>query len=216
MNLSKRDIYTIVALVGGYVFFQALADVAATRLVQIAGLVMPAGTFVYAATFTLRDLIHKRLGATWARAAIWTAGALNLVMALYLDAMGALPSPAYYQLAGPWSDIFALVSPIVVASILAEVWSELVDTRIYQFMVDRFSCAEWGRVLISNAIALPLDSLLFIGLAFLLLPLVLGREGLAVGLLPGLIGGQIVGKLAVTLVTLPAIYLVRYKQVRGQ
>lgn len=56
----------------------------------------------------------------------------------------------------------------MVASILAEVVSELIDTEAYQRWVRRFGEQyRWGRVLASNAVAIPVDSAVFVGLATL-------------------------------------------------
>ena len=81
--MKNRNIYAITVLVGIYVTLQLIADVAAVKIVDIWGITMPAGTFIFALTFTWRDMLHKRLGKEWARAAIITAAAANLLMAFY-------------------------------------------------------------------------------------------------------------------------------------
>jgi len=57
-----------------YIAAQMLADVTSLKIVVFLGLSMDAGTFVYPITFTLRDLVHKAVGAKAARALIVTAG----------------------------------------------------------------------------------------------------------------------------------------------
>ena len=215
MNLNKRTIWTLTALVGGYVFCQILADVAATKLIDLGGIVLPAGTFVFAVTFTLRDVIHKRLGKAWAQACIWLAAILNIIMSIYLWAMARLPAPQYYGLAEPWSQIFAFVPAIVIGSIAAELISELVDTEAYHWWWKKTPHSpQWSRVLVSNAISLPLDSLVFASLAFLILPPLFGGTPLPISAILSLIGGQILWKAVVTLISLPMIYLVKEKPLR--
>jgi uncharacterized integral membrane protein (TIGR00697 family) len=131
--VDRRAIWIVASLVGGYIFCQLLADVAATKLVRIGDVVLPAGTFIFAVTFALRDMIHKRLGKEWARTSIWLAGILNVFMALYLWAVAMLPAPYYYALAEAWSQIFTLVPAIVFASITAELVSELINTEVYHW-----------------------------------------------------------------------------------
>ena len=213
--MDRRTIWIVVGLAGGYIFAQVVADVAATKLVQIGSLAVPAGTFVFAVTFTLRDLIHKRLGKEWARACIGLAALFNLAMALYLQLMAALPTPAYYPFGEAWSAIFAFVPAIVVASITAEVIAEIVDTEVYHWWWQtRSGYPQWSRVLVSNAISLPLDSFVFATLAFLLLPPLFGAEALPLGALPAIIGGQILLKVIITLISMPAIYLVKEEPLR--
>src|SRR5690606_18119348 len=80
---AKSSVFAIVLLVGVYIALQLVADVSAAKIVSIGDITMPAGTFVFAITFTWRDMIHKRLGKEWARAAIWTAALANIGMAAY-------------------------------------------------------------------------------------------------------------------------------------
>lgn len=210
--MDKRTIWVITVLVGGYIFAQAIADIAATKLVQIGPFAVPAGTIIFTVTFTFRDMIHKRLGMEWARACIWMAAIFNLAMAFYLRAMAALPAPDYYPFTEAWSSIFSFVPAIVLASIAAELVSELIDTEVYQWWRNtRRDAPQWTRVLVSNAVSLPIDSILFASLAFLLLPPLFGINALPLAALPPIIAGQILLKAIITFVSMPLIYLVKEK-----
>lgn len=208
--MTKKQIWTIVLLVGGYTICQAIADVGATKFVQLGGVTIPAGTFIFAITFTLRDLLHKRLGRSWARAAIVCSGLFNVVQATYLAAMGALPYPPFFALGEAWSSVFALVPAITAGSILAEVISELVDTEVYHLWWTKLPNApQWTRVLVSNVVSLPLDSFIFGTLAFVVLPPLFGGHAEPFGVAMSLVSGQILWKAAVTVLSMPAIYLVK-------
>jgi uncharacterized integral membrane protein (TIGR00697 family) len=155
--MSKTVIRAIVILIGTYIMAQAIADIGATKLIEIGGVVMPGGTFIFALTFTLRDMIHKRLGREWARMAIFTAAALNVLLAVYMLILSRLPSPDFFALGDSWNAIFAIVPAITIGSIVAELASELTDTEVYHFWKTRFPAApQWSRVLVSNAVAYPL------------------------------------------------------------
>lgn len=207
----RKYAWSVVALVGGYVGFQLIADIGATRIVDIWGFSIPAGTFIFALTFTWRDALHKRLGKEWARAAILIAGAINLLMAGYFAWVGSMSVPAFIpeSVAGAWVGIFAFVPAIVIGSIAAEVTSEWVDTEVYHRLIDKFrGKMQFVRVLGSNAISLPLDSVIFASLAFVLLPKLFGGDPLPWAALPAIILGQIVFKAIVTVVSLPLIYVI--------
>lgn len=208
--MSKTTMRAIVLLVGTYVMAQAIADVGATKLVEIGGVVMPGGTFIFALTFTLRDMIHKRLGKEWARTAIFVAAVLNILLAVYLLIISRLPSPDFFTLGEAWRAIFAIVPAITLGSIAAELVSELTDTEVYHFWKTRFPRApQWSRVLASNAVSLPVDSIVFTALAFVLLPPLFGAESMPLGqAITRIASGQILYKAAVTLVSLPLIYAV--------
>lgn len=208
--MTKTVIRAIVLLVGTYVMAQAIADIGATKLVQIGGVVMPGGTFIFALTFTLRDMIHKRLGREWARAAIGAAAALNVLLAVYLFFISRLPSPDFFALGDSWNAIFAIVPAITIGSIVAELASELTDTEVYHFWKTRFPRApQWSRVLASNFVSLPVDTVIFTLLAFVLLPPLFGAEGMPFGqAVARVVSGQILFKAAVTVISLPLIYTV--------
>ncbi|NOR82370.1 MAG: queuosine precursor transporter [Ardenticatenales bacterium] len=189
-------------VVSAYVAAQLMADIASLRIVLLAGVSVDAGTLVYPLTFTLRDMIHKALGARAARVLILTAAAINLCMAGLFWLVSRLPGDPSV---GPQPEFGLVLSPtwrIVVASIIAEVLSELVDTEVYRLWVRRVTRRyEWARVLVSNSVSVPLDSLTFCWLAFggRLLPAVVW----------GIVLSNIIIKGATTLVSLPGIYLVR-------
>lgn len=193
----------LAALASAYVAAQMLADISSLKITEVAGLSMDAGTLVYPFTFTLRDLVHKVAGVRVSRWLIGIAATINLVMAGLFWIVDRLPAAAE---GGPQTELFGTVlSPLwrlVMASIVAEVVAELIDTEVYRAWVARFGeRRQWGRVLASNAIAIPIDSLLFVVIAF-------------AGALPGsavseIFWTNVAVKGLVTLVSIPWIYLVR-------
>lgn len=188
-----------------YIAAQMLADITSLKIVSFAGLTMDAGTLVYPITFTLRDLVHKVTGRRGARVIIMAAAVINLFMAGLFWFVSRLP---YDPAAGPQPDWNAVLSPvwrIVVASILAEVLAELVDTEVYHLWVTRVTRrVQWMRVLVSNSISVPLDSVVFCWLAF--------GGVYPASVVWGIFQANVVLKGAVTVLSLPIIYLVRKDQ----
>ena len=81
-----KDISTAgIVVVSIYIAAQMLSDIASLKIGLIAGFSIDAGTFIYPITFTLRDLVHKRLGKQAARTVIIVAAGINLFMALFLQ-----------------------------------------------------------------------------------------------------------------------------------
>jgi uncharacterized integral membrane protein (TIGR00697 family) len=190
-----------IVVAAAYIAAQMLADVTSLKIVVFLGMSMDAGTFVYPITFTLRDLVHKTVGDRAARVLIVTAAVINLVMAGLFWLVARLPGdPAV----GPQAEFATVLSPvwrIVVASIAAEVVSELVDTEIYRLWVERITTRyQWMRVLTSNAVSVPLDSLLFAWGAF--------GGVLAVPVVWDIVRSNVLVKGATTLLSLPLIYAV--------
>jgi hypothetical protein len=96
----------------------------------------------------------------------------------------------------------------VFASILAEVVAELIDTEGYRLWVQKVTRSyQWARVLVSNTVSIPVDSLIFVWVAF-------------GGLMPdnvvwSIFASNVIIKGLTTLVSLPGIYLVKEKPDSG-
>ncbi len=160
-----------IAAVGAYVGAQVIADVTSLKIGVLGGRAVDMGTFVYPITFTLRDVVHKALGRRAARTLVLTAAAVNLFMALYLQWAAAAPSDPSYVLGPEFEAVLAPLWRITVASILAEVVSELADTEVYHWFVRRVTTRhQWARVAVSNAVSVPLDNVIFAVGAFGALP----------------------------------------------
>ena len=192
---------TGVLVVTAYIAAQMLSDVLSLKIAFVAGFSIDAGTFVYPFTFTLRDMVHKLLGRPAARAVIVAAGVVNLAMAgLFAFAAWLPPDPAW-PLQREFAAVLAPVWRIVVASIVAEIASEFTDTEVYHLWVTRVTRRyQWARVLVSNSVSVPLDSLLFAWGAF-------GGQ-LPVPTVWSIFWANVLVKGAVTLMSLPGIYLV--------
>ena len=181
-----------------YVACELIANVTAVKPVVVGPLVVPAGVFVYALTFTLLDLINERLGRAGARRVIAAAFSANLLLAAYAQLTVWAPSPAFFDGQAAFARVLGATPRIVAASLLAYLGSALTDAEIFAWWRARVGGYRWLRVLASNAVSTAVDSALFVTLAF-------------GGVLPvgPLILGQYVVKMAVTVVSLPLIYLVR-------
>lgn len=190
-----------ILVVSAYIAAQMLSDIASVKIGVVLRSAVDMGTFIYPVTFTLRDLVHKVLGKRNAQTLIITAGVINLLMAGYLKWAASVPSYPDWGLGEEFSAILAPVWRIVIASIAAEVVSELVDTEVYHWFVTKVTRRfQWSRVLVSNGASVPIDNVIF----------TLGAFG---GILPWAAIGQIflfnlVVKYGMTLLSLPLIYLV--------
>lgn len=194
----------VVIVIAAYIGAQMLADIASLKIGLLFALAVDMGTFIYPITFTLRDVAHKVLGKHAVRTLVIMAAAVNLAAALYLWWVRSVPSDPSWGLGDQWSAVFnpTLLWRIVLASIVAEVVSELVDTEVYHWFVTRVTTRfQWARVLVSNAVSIPIDNAIFALGAFW-------------GLLPPAVVWQIflfnlILKFGVTLVSLPLIYVTR-------
>jgi uncharacterized PurR-regulated membrane protein YhhQ (DUF165 family) len=133
------------------------------------GMMAPSGVLMVGLALVLRDLVQRRLGAVYGLAAIGVGTVLSAALA-----------PA----------------PLVIASAVAFLFSELADFAVYTPLQKR---GLLKAVVASSFVGLVIDSLLFLWLAF--------------GSLEFL-EGQIVGKTVIVLLTLPAVDWLRRRDTR--
>jgi len=185
-------------LVGLYIACELIANVTASKPVEIGGITVPAAIFIYALTFTLIDLINESFGKQGARRVVLAALIANLLLAGYAQLAVILPSPSFYKGQEAFAGVLGSAPRIVFASLTAYLVSSLIDAEIFAFWKSYVRGPKWARVLISNTISTGVDSVIFIVLAFY-------------GIMPVwvLIKGQYVVKMAITMVSIPMIYLVR-------
>lgn len=197
-----------VLVVAAYIAAQMVADIASLKIGVVASLAVDMGTFIYPITFTLRDLVHKTLGKRNAQILIVAAAAINFLMVLYLMWSASVPAdPASFG--GPeFAVVFAPLWRIVVASILAEIISELADTEIYHWFVNRVTEKhQWARVLVSNSVSVPIDNLVFVLLAFSPIALLGDRLVDSWSATWDIFAFNLAVKYGITLLSLPLIYL---------
>ncbi len=188
----------MILAIGLYIACELIANITAGKPVDLGLVVVPAGVFIYALTFTLLDLVNERLGKVRARQVVVAAFCANLLLAVYAQLTVWLPAPAFFDAQAAFARVLGATPRVVAASLLANLGAALVDAEIFAWWRAHVGGYRWLRVLASNAVSTGVDSALFVTLAF-------------AGTLPirPLIVGQYAIKIAVTLASLPLIYLVR-------
>lgn len=184
-----------------YVVFTIFSNISSLRIVSILKMSMDAGTLIYPFTFTLRDLMHKKMGKRDADFIVIVAAFVNLIMFGLFYLVSILPADMSM---GPQTEFGKVLNPawrIVVGSIVAMVIAELLDSFIYEKVKQRVKGKQWARVLISNSISIPVDTAIMITIAF-------------AGLMPNdllinIIVANILVKLAVTMISMVWIYFVK-------
>lgn len=201
--MGKRNFLQVVVILSVfYVAAQMLSDITSLKIISLFGFSMDAGTLIYPITFTLRDLVHKVAGLKVARLLIFLAAGINLFMAGLFWLVAILPPDPSVGLQAEFGQVLSPVFRITLASIIAEVVAELIDGQIYEFWVKKFEHRlQWGRVLASNVASVPVDSFLFAIIAFF--------RVLPFPVIISIFMTNVLLKLVVAILSMPAIYLVR-------
>jgi uncharacterized PurR-regulated membrane protein YhhQ (DUF165 family) len=126
-----------------YVICVVLANMTAHIIVDF-GITFALGTVLFGATFTLRDMMHDTIG----KKKTFYVILVTILINIFLVTLGAFDFR------------------ILIASVVAFYVSSVIDTEIYQ----RFIHKVWHlRVIYSNVVSIPVDTILFTLIAFLFL-----------------------------------------------
>lgn len=182
-------------LIGLYVTFVLVAQILAAKIAAFdlgfKTFYGPAGVVVFSITYLLTDIVNEKFGRKMTQKMILIA-LVSQIAAVAFFWMGTNFAPApFWQLQGPWSQIFGFVPRVTLASWIAFFISENFDAQMF-FLFRKLTHGRhlWMRNAFSSIPALLLDSLIFIPIAFggmlPLVPLIIGQT--AVKWLAGVIG----------------------------
>lgn len=198
-----------VVAIAAYAGAQVIAQVTSLKIGVVGGRAVDMGTFVYPITFTLRDVVHKVVGRRATRTLIVACAGVNLFLAAYLGWTARVESDPGWGLGAEYEAVLGPIWRIVLASLAAMVISELIDTEVYHLFVTRITRRfQWLRVLVSNAVSVPIDNLVFAVGAFAPVA-VLGTDGLPWATVWSIFWVNLWVKGLVSVASVPLIYVTR-------
>ena len=165
--MSIRNLHILILVSVAYVAAQMVADISNLRDLALFGFGVSAFSIAYPLTYTLRDMAHKLAGPHVARTLIFASAAIYLIVQAFFAIIAGLSPEMTAEESVALGELLTPEWRFLLAAVVATVVSQLVDTEIYTRWLDRFGGEhQWGRVLVSNAISIPLDRILFLLIAF--------------------------------------------------
>ena len=201
-KINKLDInFLTLFIIVFYVLVQVLSNIASSKIAFVFNLAVDGGTFLYPLAFTLRDLVHKKFGKKTTLNLIFISAIINIFTPLFFYFIAALPADSTWNFNKDFSNVLSPILRISLASIVAGTISELTDTQVYHIFVTKITKKfQWLRVLISNAVSIPIDTLIFVVIAFL--------GVLEIPVIIDIFIFNFMVKYAVSIFTVPLIYIV--------
>lgn len=199
-NLSFLSILIICS----YIACQMISNISSVKIANVLSLAVDGGTFLYPLAFTIRDMAHKTIGKKNTQKLIIVSAIINIFTPIYFYIISQIPADKSWEFDEAFKMTLSPVIRISIASIIASTLSEFVDTEIYHFFVSKITKKyQWLRVLISNAFSIPVDNFLFVAIAFF--------KVLPINALIGIFIFNFFVKYAVTIISVPMIYLAKEK-----
>ena len=201
-NYEYKLSFISIIIIGSYIACQMISNIASVKIANVLSLAVDGGTFLYPLAFTIRDMAHKTIGKKNTQKLIIVSAIINIFSPIYFYIVSNIPADSSWQFNEAFQLTLSPVLRIAIASIVGSTVAELVDTEIYHFFVTKINKRyQWLRVLISNAFSIPVDNLLFVVIAF--------YGALPFDALLGIFIFNFFVKYAVTIVSVPMIYLVK-------
>ncbi|WP_300366417.1 queuosine precursor transporter [Brachyspira sp.] len=206
-NIKEKEFsisFISILLICSYIACQMISNIASVKIANVLNLAVDGGTFLYPLAFTIRDMAHKTIGKKNTQKLILVSAIINIFSPIYFYMISQIPADSTWEFNEAFKLTLSPVLRIAIASIVASSLSELVDTEIYHLFVTKITKKyQWFRVLISNAFSIPVDNLIFVVIAF--------WGALPFDALVGIFIFNFIVKYAVTIISVPMIYLVKDK-----
>lgn len=205
-NYNKKNnlSFLTILIICSYIACQMISNISSVKIANVLSLAVDGGTFLYPLAFTIRDMAHKTIGKKNTQKLIIVSAIINIFTPIYFYIISQIPADKSWEFDEAFKITLSPVIRISIASIIASTLSEFVDTEIYHFFVSKITKKyQWLRVLISNAFSIPVDNFLFVAIAFF--------RVLPINALIGIFIFNFFVKYAVTIISVPMIYLVKEK-----
>ena len=143
------------------------ANIMATKLVVLGGVVLTAGIVIFPVSYVIGDVLTEVWGYGAARRVIWLGFACNALMVAALWIGGELPAAPFWKGQDAYETIFGHTPRLLVASFLAYLVGEFANA----FVLAKLKIATqgrwlWLRTIGSTVVGQALDSAVFVVLAF--------------------------------------------------
>jgi len=144
------------------------SNIIAVKLVNIFGLILPAGILIFPISYIFGDVLTEVYGYRQARQVIWLGFFCNLIAVVAIWLGQILPSASFWDGQAAYERILGYTPRLLGASFLAYLVGEFANS----FVLAKMKIATngrwlWARTIGSTLVGQGLDSLVFMTLAFI-------------------------------------------------
>ncbi|HEX8443947.1 MAG TPA: queuosine precursor transporter [Allosphingosinicella sp.] len=179
----------LLPITGLFVSTLLISNTLDTKIFAVAGLELPAGIILFPLAYVFGDVLTEVYGYATSRRTIWTGFACLILMVSFYEIARALPPSPSWPGQPSFDAIFSHVPRIVLASIVAYLCGEFVNSYIVAKLKVRHNGRHMAlRFVASTIFGQAVDTTLFVLIAFwgvlppsVLLPIILSGWAVKVG-----------------------------------
>lgn len=144
-----------------------LSNITSTKILSLGWFSFDGGTILFPLAYIFGDVLTEVYGYARARRVIWIGFGMNLLMVLTLWVVKLLPPDASWGLQDAYESILGTIPRIVLASLIAYVFGEFLNSFVLAKMKIRSGGKSfWQRALGSTVVGQFADTTLFTLIAF--------------------------------------------------
>lgn len=173
------------------------ASILASKIINIAGIFVPAGVLAYSVTFIITDAVGEIYGKKTADTVVFSGFAALILTFIMMQVSIVIPSAPFWHNQAAYVSVIGSTSRIILASLTAYLISQYHDVWLFHLIKGMTGGRHlWLRNNLSTAVSQFIDSFIFIFIAFY-------------GVLPvwPLIFGQWAVKLVIAILDTPVVYM---------
>jgi queuosine precursor transporter len=168
MNSKQNYSIWFVLVVAVFITCLITANIVAVKLVDVAGLIVPAGIVIFPISYIVGDVLTEVYGYKQARRVIWLGFLCNLIAVIGIIAGQWLPAAGFWDAQAAYERILGFTPRLLLASFLAFLVGEFANSYVLsRLKVQTKGKHLWARTISSTIVGQGLDSLIFILVAFI-------------------------------------------------
>jgi len=211
-QLDNRDM-VLIGLVGLFTASIVSAQITAAKLIAVdvpalGTVALPAAVFAYSISFFVTDLTGEMYGKKTAAVVVWTGFLMNFVLLALVWLAILWPGSGQGVPADQFASVLGASTPIVLSSLFAYLLSQNYDVLVFHKLRELTGGDRlWLRNIFSTGTSQFVDSAVFLGSAFFVLPTVFGMgTALPLDVLGTTLLGYWVVKVGIAVADTPFVY----------
>ncbi len=166
-SLPVKYSHYFTGIVAIFVTCLITANITAVKLMDLQGLIMPAGIIIFPLSYLFGDVLTEVYGYFQARRVIWLGFFCNLIAVIAIWLGQVLPAASFWDGQAAYERILGYTPRLLLASFLAYLVGEFANSYVLAKMkIATKGRWLWTRTIGSTLVGQGLDSLVFITLAF--------------------------------------------------
>lgn len=144
-----------------------ITNIEVTKCVDMFGASVTLGNVIYSSTFLATDILSERHGGKDARTAVWIGFFCAIAFTVIIQVSMLFEPNAHDLVSDSMDNIFGLLPRLCVASLIAYLVSNMLDTYVYDYIKRKHPKHLWLRNNASTLVSQFVDNVIFTAIAWI-------------------------------------------------